>query len=215
MYFTANHLTVIMRAISIRLGEASDLLCQLDGQIGDGDHGTTMALGFEAVVHSFLDEDISNSKLSDLLILSADNFLNAVGATTGPLYASAFRRAAAFAEKRSNLEMKDAPLILAAMSDGIAALGKAEPGDKTMMDVWFPVAHYIRTEHQENTLLNQLVTGIRAIATDGVATTKTMVASKGRAARLGERSLGHADPGASSAAIIINCFCDFFEEFDV
>lgn len=213
MNVTANHLATVIRSISARLDEASDQLCQLDGQIGDGDHGTTMALGFEAVVQKLLDEDLSNTKISNLLSLSAEHFLNAVGATTGPLYASAFQRAAAFAESRPDLDIKDAPLLLAAMSDGIATLGKAQPGDKTMMDVWFPVAQHIRAEHEKETPLSKLARDVRAITVDGIAATKTMVASKGRAARLGERSIGHADPGASSAAIIIACFCEFFEEF--
>lgn len=212
MNVTAYHLATVFRKISARLDDASDQLCQLDGQIGDGDHGTTMALGFEAVVQMLVDEDLAQASIGDLLSLSAEHFLDAVGATAGPLYAAGLQSAAIFARERPELTVRETPLLLAEISDGIAALGKAQPGDKTMMDVWFPVAQHIRSEPLESVSLQKLALALRGIATDGVASTKTMVASKGRTARLGERSLGHADPGATSAAIIIDCFCDFFEK---
>lgn len=210
MNFTASHLAGVFRTISARVDEASDQLCYLDGLIGDGDHGTTMALGFEAVVQHLLHEDLDNCSLSDLLRSSADHFLNAVGATTGPLYASAFRSAATALQDKTSLPMADAPQLMLAMAEGIAQLGKAQPGDKTMMDVWSPVAQHIRANL--GAPLQGIISEIRAIASDGMEMTKTMVASKGRAARLGERSLGHVDPGATSAVIIIGCFCDFFAE---
>lgn len=212
MNVNANHIASILRAISAKLDQASDELCRLDGQIGDGDHGTTMALGFDAVAQGLFDEDLGKLAIDELLTLSADRFLDAVGATTGPLYASAFLSASAFAKGKTLLSIKEAPLLLVAMFEGIAARGKAQPGDKTMIDVWFPVSQYIRTEYQPGSDLKQMTSDIRKIAAEGVAMTKAMVASKGRAARLGERSIGHADPGATSAAIIINCFCDFFYE---
>tara|TARA_R110002074_G_scaffold11030_6_gene41102 strand:+ start:6880 stop:7527 length:648 start_codon:yes stop_codon:yes gene_type:complete len=212
MIFSANHLAGILRTTSSRLRMASKYLCELDGQIGDGDHGTTMVLGFEVVTQRLIDQDLSRATPGDIFALNAEDFLNAVGATVGPLYASAFQEAATFAKGHPDLDIADTPLILVAMADGIGARGKAKPGDKTMMDVWYPVAQHIRAARLDGTTLSQIARDLRVICTDSVAATKAMVASKGRAARLGERSLGHADPGASSAAIIIGSFCDFFEE---
>lgn len=212
MTMMALDLAGILREISSRLNAESDHLCQLDGQIGDGDHGTTMALGFQAIVQHLLEGDLAAASLSDILDLSAERFLNTVGATAGPLYASAFREAAKFAAANPGLAVEDAPLLLVAMADGIGTRGRARPGDKTMMDVWYPVAQHIRAAKQGATPLAGLARELRVIGAEGVAATKAMVASKGRAARLGERSLGHADPGARSAEIIIACFCDFFEE---
>ena len=212
MIFTASDLAEILRGIAARLNDASDHLCQLDGQIGDGDHGTTMVLGFDMIVQRLLEQDLSTTTPGNLLSLSGETFLNTVGATAGPLYASAFQEAANFANGHPDLTVAKAPLLLAAMSDGIGARGRAKPGDKTMMDVWFPVAQHIRAATLTTQSSEQLAIELRVIGADGVAATKAMVASKGRAARLGERSLGHADPGASSAAIIIGCFCDVFED---
>jgi len=211
MDITTNHIAALLRAIAIQLDAASDELCRLDGQIGDGDHGTTMALGFETITQTLIDVDFSTIAIPELLNLCADCFLDAVGATTGPLYASAFQGAGRRVQSLSTLSPDDSVLLIVGMSEGIAARGAAQPGDKTMMDVWFPVAHHILLSRQIGTEFSELLAEIRTIVKESVATTKTMVASKGRAARLGERSLGHIDPGASSAAIIILCFCDFFE----
>jgi dihydroxyacetone kinase-like protein len=205
-------LLAILRAIASRLREEKDTLCDLDGEIGDGDHGTTMAQGFEAVAAAISDLDIGRITLADVFTTCARSFLDAVGATTGPLYASAFLHAAEFTANRTELPAEEAPLILCAFAEGIAHRGKARVGDKTMLDVWMPVCHRVQSARSSGEPLTELLPALTQIAEKGVEATMAMVASRGRSARLGERSLGHKDPGAASAAIIVACFTQTLQE---
>lgn len=206
--FANTDLVLIIRSISARLRSESDYLCRLDGEIGDGDHGTTMALGFAAMVRAVGDRENRQASLSHLLELCADAFLNEVGATMGPLYTSAFLKAAAYLGDETEIPLADAVMLLPAMCDGFTERGKAGVGDKTMMDVWVPVSYSIRSRYKQNLPVEQLLDDIASTAKHAAISTKTMIASKGRAARLGERSLGHIDPGAASAAMIIEIFCE-------
>ena len=205
-------MVAFFREVSIRMKEQADYLGQLDGEIGDGDHGYTMARGFSAIVQALNDADLQSFDLSALFNLSAGSFLEAVGATAGPLYASGLLCASDLVDGRKAIPNSEAPMILVAICDGIGARGKAIAGDKTMMDVWLPVAQTIRSLHQKGTPLSSLLAEIRAVACRGAESTRSMKAVRGRAARLGDRSLGHIDPGAASAAIIVECFADIFEQ---
>lgn len=205
-------LIAVLHAIALRLREEADRLCWLDGQIGDGDHGTTMAHGFEAVVQAIGDLDPAQTPLSVLFDTCARSFLDAVGATTGPLYASAFLRASAFAGSRMEIDADEAPLILCAMGEGIADRGKARAGDKTMLDVWLPVCHRVQAGRAAGEPAGELLAALPQVAHKGAEATVAMIASKGRAARLGERSLGHKDPGAASAALIVDEFARALKE---
>ncbi len=196
----------------MRMKESADYLGQLDGEIGDGDHGYTMSRGFHAIVRAINDADRQLLDLSDLFRLCSDSFLEAVGATTGPLYASGFLSAAEFADGRKELAADEALLLLPAISEGISRRGKAIAGDKTMMDVWLPVGQSARALYQEKASLCDVVKDLRSVARHGAESTRSMKAVRGRAARLGDRSLGHVDPGAASAAIIVDCFADMLEQ---
>ena len=134
---------------------------------------------------------------------AAKSFLNAVGASSGPLYATAFMRAGAAVKGKA--ELSDAEFVVAfqAMAQGIRDRGKAEPGEKTMIDAWVPAAARSR---QGLCGRGSGLRGIRAAAkaaAEGAEATKAMVAAKGRSARLGDRSIGHIDPGAASAVTVI------------
>lgn len=204
--FGVNELNSVLRAISVRLEQEKALLCELDGQIGDGDHGTTMAKGFNALVKALPHDTSANVKLADVFRRSADTFLNAVGATVGPLYSAAFTNAANSIGDQPDIDIRDVLMLFVAFDEGIRNLGKAEIGDKTMVDVWASTAHIARIDHQSDRPLESVFADIVENANRAAASTATMVASKGRAAKLGERSLGHKDPGAVSAAIIIETF---------
>lgn len=189
----------LFRVIARRLAEARAELGALDGAIGDADHGNSMADGFAAVVRASAEAATRGSDVGDLFVVAGRSFLNAVGATTGPLYASALLRAGQRFAGQKTLAIADLPDLLAAFASGISDRGKARPGDKTMMDVWGPAA---RAAEQPGPPRDRMARALRA-AEDGRDATRTMVASVGRAARLGERSLGHVDPGAASAVIVI------------
>jgi dihydroxyacetone kinase-like protein len=188
--------------LATRLGAARDELCQLDGVIGDGDHGIAMAQGFAAAAQA-IDMLAQGATLTDQFNAAAKGFLNAVGASSGPLYATAFMRAGKVAGLRTEMPLDEAPHLVVAMAEGIRLRGKAEPGEKTMVDVWAPAAAVVEAGMTGCTALPALMAQMQEVAAEGAEATKTMVATKGRAARLGERSLGHMDPGAASAAMIL------------
>jgi len=162
-------------------------LSTLDGEVGDGDHGASMADGFSAAATGF---ETEGDDLPGALRAAGQRFLSAVGATVGPLYATAFLEAAA----RSGPGSLPAPTLIAAFDDGIARCGKAQPGDCTMRDVWFPAAR---------SAVSGSMAEVLEAAGAGLEATRTMVAVKGRAARLGSRTLGRIDPGARSALVIL------------
>lgn len=200
----ATDLVDLFRVISARVSEARGHLGDLDGAVGDADHGTSMADGFAAVVRGLQDAAATGTSAGDLFPVAARSFLNAVGATTGPLYASAFLRAGQGFAGQAQLPQAAMADLVAAIAAGIAERGKAQPGDKTMMDAWAPAARAALARRAEGGDALAVLAAARDAASEGRDATRAMVASKGRAARLGDRSLGHVDPGAASAVIILD-----------
>lgn len=180
-----------------------DHLSELDGAIGDGDHGITMSIGFKAVTTALAGMNLETASPSDVMSTAASGFLDAVGASTGPLYATGFRRAAQALAGRDTLDLPACRDMLTAISEGIRDRGKAQRGDKTMLDVWLPAAEAATVAVASNLPRPAFWKAVETAAENGAAATATMIATKGRAARLRERSLGHADPGAVSAAALI------------
>lgn len=192
---TPKQMIQIFSAISKKMKQERDYLCELDGAIGDGDHGVSMAVGFTAVSNILHELDSNAVSLTDVLNEAAKVFLNAVGASTGPLYATALMRAGKWVSGRHEIQSEELPKLLIAMSEGVAHRGKANVGDKTMFDVWNPVA----IAAQNGAFSEEII----EIANIAMKKTAGMTAKLGRAARLGERSVGHIDPGSASAAMII------------
>ena len=180
-----------------------DRLCQLDGVIGDADHGIAMDLGFTAIRDALAGQDAATLEPTAIFNTAAKSFLNAVGASSGPLYATAFMRAGAAVKGKAELDDADMILALQAMAKGIQDRGKAEVGEKTMIDAWVPAADAAGAAHAAGKNLEQCLDAAVEAARQGAEATKGMVATKGRSSRLGERSLGHMDPGAASAVTII------------
>jgi dihydroxyacetone kinase-like protein len=189
-------------AIATAIEAERDRLCALDGVIGDADHGIAMALGFNAARDAVAALD-SSSDPTALLNTAAKAFLNAVGASSGPLYATAFMRAAASVKGKQSLDDGDVVTMFHAMAKGIADRGKATIGEKTMIDAWLPAADAAVAAHQNGGSLSESLSAAVEAARAGMEATKSMIATKGRSARLGERSVGHVDPGAASALIVI------------
>lgn len=199
----ARTLARMFERISQVIEAEKDHLCELDGAIGDGDHGITMSIGFKAVNAALASLDLDAASPSDVMSSAATGFLDAVGASTGPLYATGLRRAAQALAGRSTLDLPACRDMLVAIADGIRERGKAQRGDKTMLDVWLPAAEAAVTAIAENNHKAAFWQAVTQAADNGAAATATMIATKGRAARLRERALGHLDPGAVSAAAIV------------
>jgi phosphoenolpyruvate---glycerone phosphotransferase subunit DhaL len=193
----------LFKSLASAIGAARDELCRLDGVIGDADHGIAMEQGFGAASKA-LDALPEGATLADQFNAAAKGFLNAVGASSGPLYATAFMRAAKAAGARAEMPMNEAPALIVAMADGIRSRGKAEVGEKTMVDVWTPASDAAQQGMNAALPLAEIMARVREAAHAGAESTKTMIAAKGRAARLGERGIGHVDPGAASAAMVLD-----------
>lgn len=198
----ATRLIAVFDAIRDAIEADKDHLSELDGVIGDADHGITMALGFGAVTAALARLETAGDPTS-VFNTAAKSFLNAVGASSGPLYATAFMRAGAAVKGKAALDRDGWVDVLGAMAKGMQDRGKAEIGDKTMMDAWLPAAEAAAAARAAGEPLPACLAAAAKAAADGAESTKGMVAAKGRSARLGERSLGHMDPGAASAALIV------------
>jgi dihydroxyacetone kinase-like protein len=201
--------------ISAAIEIEKDHLTALDGAIGDADHGITMSLGFHAVATKLSGMDLDQATGSAVFNDAAAAFLDAVGASTGPLYASAFLQAAKVLEKNDTLSLENQAAIVDAMTTGIRERGKGQRGDKTMLDAWIPATEAAINAPTDWTDAAEMWTCITQAAQVGANATRSMVAARGRAARLGERSLGHIDPGAASAVIVLRAMMKSFVNFSV
>ena len=185
-------------AASVR--EQRDYLTQLDAAIGDADHGTNMDRGFTAVVEKL---DGLEGPPGKLLTTAGSTLVSTVGGASGPLWGTALRRAGRTlgdADDFSGPELADA---LDAALAGIVELGAAQEGDKTMVDALAPAVRVLRSRLDAGSPLGEALAEARAAGEEGMRATTPLQASKGRASYLGERSIGHQDPGATSTALII------------
>ncbi|NTF09501.1 dihydroxyacetone kinase subunit L [Agrobacterium rubi] len=196
--------------ISTAINAEKDHLTALDGAIGDGDHGITMSLGFNAVTTELSSMDLDHAAACDVFTTAATAFLNAVGASTGPLYASAFLKAAQALKNDDTLSIACQVSMIEAMTAGIQERGKGQLGDKTMLDAWIPATDAAIEAHSRGEDVPEMWTHVIQAAQVGANATRSMVATRGRASRLGERSLGHMDPGAASAVVILQAMMRSF-----
>lgn len=190
--FTTDDLKDLFADFAARMAAERDHLCALDGAIGDGDHGIAMEQGMAAAAKAAAETD---GTLQDICNAAAKAFLNTVGASSGPLYATGLLRAGKALGPATSVPRIQLLQIIPAIRDGIAYRGKAQPGQKTMLDAWNPAA--------EAVLRGEPAAVVAKHADAGAEATAAMIARLGRAERLGDRSQGHRDPGAVSAAMLI------------
>jgi dihydroxyacetone kinase-like protein len=190
--------------------ENKEYLTQLDSPIGDADHGINMDRGFRKVLEklpSVADKDIGN-----ILKTTGMTLISSVGGASGPLYGTFFMRGGMAVDAKEELTGEDLATMLQAAVDGVVQRGRAQPGDKTMVDAWLPAMKALRESlngDNDNTIaaLSQAV----AAAEGGMKDTIPMLAKKGRASYLGERSIGHQDPGATSSYLMLKTLLDTLE----
>jgi dihydroxyacetone kinase-like protein len=195
-------ITIWLEEIASSVDTERDHLTQLDAAIGDGDHGVNMSRGFEAVGKALAGQDGSVPP-GQLLILAGKTLVSTVGGASGPLWGTAFRRAGRALGKESEFDADQLADALDAAVAGVQELGAAEPGDKTMVDALLPACAALREGLESKGDLGSALTAAADAAEDGARATIPMQARKGRASYLGERSIGHQDPGATSSALIV------------
>src|SRR5690348_2131809 len=174
------------------LHEQRDYLTQLDAAIGDADHGTNMDRGFTAVVAKLDGLDAPPGKL---LTTVGSTLVSTVGGASGPLWGSAFRRAGKALGDRPTATGEELAAALDAAVAAVVELGAAERGDKTMVDALAPAVAALHASLASGADLGDALHAARTAAEDGMRATVPMLARKGRASYLGERSIGHQDPG--------------------
>lgn len=174
-------------------------LTELDTAIGDGDHGLNMNRGFQKVAEKL--PSVEDKDIATLLKTTGMTLLSSVGGASGPLFGTFFIKAAQSAAGKEALSVADLAELIKAGTEGVVSRGKAEPNDKTMCDVWWPVSTAL--ENATSQPLNEAISAAVEAAKQGVESTIPMQARKGRASYLGERSIGHADPGGTSVLLLM------------
>ena len=188
--------------ISKKINENKDYLTELDNEIGDGDHGINLARGFSEVekkLSSLQDKDIGT-----ILKTVGMTLVSTVGGASGPLYGTAFMYAGKEMADKTQINLDDFKVILKTAIDGIMMRGKAVKGEKTMLDAMIPAYEVIVNETDVDIALNKAIEA----AKQGIEYTKTIIATKGRASYLGERSIGHQDPGATSFTYLLEAITE-------
>lgn len=182
------------------IAEQRDYLVDLDRAIGDGDHGENMDRGFKAALEAL--GQAQPGSVAGVLKTVAKTLMSTVGGAAGPLYGTAFLRASKAAGD-GELDDAGAAALIAGALEGIQARGKATTGEKTMVDAWTPALEAARAATDSGGGAATVFEAAAAAAEDGAAATEPMRATKGRASYLGERSIGHLDPGAVSTSLIL------------
>jgi dihydroxyacetone kinase-like protein len=207
----AQTVTVWMAEAEQQIKAQSDYLTQLDAAIGDGDHGINMRRGFDAVGKALAGQG-DGVPPGRLLIVAGKTLVSTVGGASGPLWGSALRRAGRALGDSEEFDGQQLAAALDAAIEAVVELGAAQPGDKTMIDALTPAAQALHEALDAGRPLDQALRVAVEAAQRGAEATVPMQARKGRASYLGERSIGHQDPGATSATIIIAALAQAISE---
>lgn len=196
----------IMKAISEKIEEEKDTLTELDNAIGDGDHGINMARGAKAVMEKI---PLLITKDSGAIFKGIGMaIVSSVGGASGALYGTAFMKAGDVLKGKMELSPEDFLAAFSASVTGIKTRGKSTIGEKTMLDALCPAERAMREAIQAKKSLKDALLAAANEAEKGAERTKDLIATKGRASYLGERSLGHRDPGAVSSSFMLRAMAD-------
>ncbi len=188
------------------IAENKGELSALDRAIGDGDHGENLDRGFRAVIAKL--EGASPETPGAVLKLVATTLISTVGGASGPLLGTAYLKGAQAAGDAPGLDGAAVVSLLTAARDGVVARGKAEPGDKTMVDAWTPAVDAATRALGGGGDASAVLEAAAIAAAAGAEATEPLIAHKGRASYLGERAIGHRDPGAQSSALQLRAAAD-------
>jgi dihydroxyacetone kinase-like protein len=190
-----------IREFARLIAEHKEMLTELDSAIGDADHGINMHRGMTAVVTTL--ESERPGRPSELFKRTGMTLVSTVGGASGPLYGTAFLRMSTTVGDAEELDGNDLAKMLRAALEGVVQRGKASPGDKTMLDALGPAVEALESAVADGQPLAEALDAAVRAAEEGRAKTIPMVALKGRASYLGERSAGHQDPGATSVTFLL------------
>ncbi|WP_434769176.1 dihydroxyacetone kinase subunit DhaL [Curtobacterium flaccumfaciens] len=195
-----------VRRTAATIDEHRAELVTLDREIGDGDHGENLDRGFRAVLEAV--DSGSFDTPGAVLKTVATKLISTVGGAAGPLFGTAYLKAAQAAGDAAELDADTVVAVLTAARDGVVSRGKAAVGDKTMVDAWSPAVDAAAAAAGAGDDPKAVLTAAADAAAQGAADTEPLVAQKGRASYLGDRAIGYRDPGAQSTAYILRAAVD-------
>lgn len=190
-----------LHAIGEKIETDKDFLTELDNIIGDGDHGINMARGFRMVEEKL--PTLEGKDIGTILKTTGMTLVSTVGGSSGPLYGTAFMKAGMVMAGKEEMTLDDFLTCMDAAIEGVKMRGKAVQGEKTMLDSMIPALDAMKKSKEEGADSKTVLSCGTAAAKEGVEYTKTIIATKGRASYIGERSIGHQDPGATSFTDIL------------
>jgi len=204
----------LFKAIHARVEENQEYLSRLDTEIGDGDHGFSMASGFKSLNEKL--EEYSSLSIGELLKKGGFELIKTIGGASGAVFGTFFTGQGAYYEKNLNnketLSLKDLTAMLDEALQQIKKRGNAEPGDKTMVDAMYPAVEGLKKACEKELTFSRAFDIAAEKAYQGAEKTKDMVAKRGRSKNLGDRSKGYVDPGAVSTSLIFRAMADYFSE---
>jgi len=199
-----------VKAIASVLSENSTYLTQLDAAIGDADHGANMDRGFKAVMNKM--PEVSDKDIGTIFKTVGMTLISTVGGAGGPLYGTFFLQLGTKTAGKTELNLTDWTDALEAALNGVIMRGKAQLEDKTMVDALTPAVAVLKQSVADGQPINKALELSAEAARIGMEGTIPLVARKGRASYLGERSAGHQDPGATSSFLILRAAADTWKE---
>ena len=206
MTITQPHIIGWFQAYKIAVDTHADQLNKLDAVIGDGDYGASIQRGLEAV--SKLIPSVSDQDIGAILSKCGMKMMSTMGGTSGPLTGTLFVHMGIWAKGKRYLTLAEGTSAFKAGVDSVMSLGGAQVGDKTMIDAFVPAVETLQAAVKSGLSLSKALSQATQAAKDGYENTANLVAHKGRASYVGERSLGHIDPGAFSAYLLINALTE-------
>lgn len=204
-YMNGGKLLEVIKAIGEKIEQDKEFLTELDNVIGDGDHGINMARGFRAVEEKL--PAMEGKDIGTILKTVGMTLVSTVGGASGPLYGTAFMKTGMVMAEKEELGMDEFLECMDAAIEGVKMRGKAVKGEKTMLDAMIPAQEAMRQAAASGAAPEDVLKEGVAAARDGVEYTKTIIATKGRASYVGERSIGHQDPGATSFTDMLEVIC--------
>ena len=196
-----NGVMAVLQAMSRRMATEKDFLTQLANEIADGDHGINMARGFAAVATKL--PELASKDVGTILKTTGMTLVSAVGGSAGPLYGTAFLKSGMAMAGKTDISLDDFLDCLKVAIEGVQQRGRAVRGEKTMLDAMIPALEAMTAARTSGDDAKAVLSAGIAAAREGVEFTKTIAATKGRASYIGERSIGHQDPGATSFTFLL------------
>lgn len=210
MSVNKENLLSIINNMQKNINSNRSYLSDLDREIGDGDHGINMDRGFQEVIKKM--DEMEKQDLAGILRTAGMTLAFKVGGAAGPLYGTAFMKASDELKGKEIIKLEDLPNLLDAAIKGIQLRGKAVQGEKTILDTLFPAKEALEKALAAGKDESDVIDAMLKSGEEGAEYTKTIKATKGRASYIGERSIGHMDPGAASALILLRSIAEIIRQ---